>query len=87
MVTRRALLGAGVLLVAGCGPPEAVEVDVAEVWSDSLRAAQSAEAAYGNDDGRTGAKRRVAALKAEVVRAGGTPSTAPTDAAMPRISV
>jgi len=70
-----------VLLVAGCGPPEAAEVDAAEVWNDSLRAAQIAEAAYGNDDGRTAAKRRVATLKAEVVRAGGTPVAAPTDAA------
>ena len=81
MVTRRALLGAGVLLVAGCGPPEAAEVDEAEVWSDSLRAAQIAEAAYGNDDGRTAARRRVATLEAEVVRTGGTPPIAPTNAA------
>jgi hypothetical protein len=66
------------LLIAGCGPPEATEVDAAEVWNDSLRAAQVSEAAYGDEDGRPGAKRRVAVLEAEVVRAGGSPSVAPS---------
>jgi hypothetical protein len=46
VVTRRALLGAGALLVAGCGPPDEPEVDPTDVWGEQLRASQRALAAY-----------------------------------------
>jgi leucyl-tRNA synthetase len=46
MVSRRALLGAGALLLVGCGPPDEPEVIAGEVWGEQLRASQRALAAY-----------------------------------------
>ena len=61
MVSRRALLGAGALLLVGCGPADEPEINASEVWSEQLRASQARAAAYaGVDDaaarsGRTSA--------------------------------
>ena len=44
--TRRALLGAGALVLVGCGPPDEPEVNAAAVWGEQLRASRQALAAY-----------------------------------------
>jgi hypothetical protein len=59
MLTRRALLGAGVLLLAGCGPPKEPEVKASDVWEDQLGASRDALAAY--PDGPATARLRKAA--------------------------
>jgi len=76
-VSRRALLGAGALLVAGCGAPEAVPVDSVDVLNHALLQLQVAELAYGDEPGRAGAARRSAKLEAAVRALGGTPQRAP----------
>jgi hypothetical protein len=81
VVTRRALLGAGaVALLAGCGPPEEPEVDVAEVLGEQLRLTQAVAGAYAGvaGQGRASAEDRVRRLKVAVRGAGGTPRTAPS---------
>jgi hypothetical protein len=67
MVTRRALLGAGVDALAGCGPPEEPAVVPSEVWGEQLRAAQTTYSAYasvrGVNDLRARARARVRRLQ------------------------
>src|SRR4051812_22109928 len=79
MVTRRALLGAGLVALAGCGPPDEPEVVTSDVWRDQLRAAQRVVAAYEGVDGaqhlRARARARVKRLEA-VAQAGAPPATA-----------
>jgi hypothetical protein len=64
MVTRRALLGAGALLIVGCGPPEEPEVVPNEVLSEQLRVTQASVAALeGEPRLRARAEERAAALE------------------------
>ena len=73
MFTRRsALLGAGALLLAGCGPPEAAAVDAREVWQEQLRASQEALMAYPPSDKlRRDAEQRTILIGAALEKAGG----------------
>jgi hypothetical protein len=79
VVTRRALLGAGVvaLVAAGCGAPDESEVVPSEVLGESLRLASAAAGAYEGVPGvareRTRSEARVRRLEAAVRQAGGTP--------------
>jgi hypothetical protein len=79
VVTRRAaLLGAGTLLLAGCGPPDEPEVDAATVWGEQLRVSQAALAAYPPGiSSRAKAADRVARLEALAGAAGETPLATP----------
>jgi hypothetical protein len=74
VVTRRGLLGAGgALLVAGCGPPDEVEVVPREVWAEQLRASQAALVAYPDgDELRKAAAARTLLIGAALEKAGGT---------------
>jgi hypothetical protein len=80
MVSRRSLLGAAALVVAGCGPPQEPEIVPSEVLGEQLRVAQAALAAYeGLDDvapERAFAEARVARLTA----AGGVVTARPRPA-------
>ena len=80
--TRRALLGAGALLVVGCGPADALEVNAANVWGEQLRASQTALAAYEGVAGagslRARASSRVERLEAMAGAAGAAPSVTPS---------
>ncbi|MDA0180257.1 hypothetical protein OJ997_08120 [Solirubrobacter phytolaccae] len=64
MVSRRALLGAGALLLVGCGPPDEPEVNAANVWRDQLLASMRAEVAYPEIALRSAARDRVRQLEA-----------------------
>jgi hypothetical protein len=76
VVTRRALLGAGALLVAGCGPPDEPEVDPTDVWGEQLRASQRALAAYpASIAPRAKAAARVRRLEALASAGGATPTS------------
>ena len=74
MVSRRALLGTGVLLLAGCGPPEEPEVDARAVWREQYEASLAASRAYlGVDDALAERARERASRAGEAyVRAGGS---------------
>ena len=50
VVTRRALIGAAALVVAGCGPPEEPEIVASEVLLDQLRVSTAALFAYEDAD-------------------------------------
>lgn len=77
-VTRRALLGAGVLaLTAGCGPPEEQEIVPAEVLGEQLAASRAAAAAHEPGPLAVAARARADQLEAALRRAGGTPGPAP----------
>jgi hypothetical protein len=81
MVTTRraALLGAGTLLLAGCGPPDEPEVDAAQVWGEQLRVSQAALAAYPSGiSPRVAASDRVDRLAALAGATGETPTAAPS---------
>jgi hypothetical protein len=60
VVTRRALLGAGALLIAGCGPPKATAVSRTDVLDEQLRLTQAAVAA-GSSRARARARKLQAA--------------------------
>ncbi len=79
MVTRRAaLLGAGTLLLAGCGPSEEQEVNATQVWGEQLRASQRALAAYPPGiPPRAKASARVDRLEALAGAAGATATATP----------
>jgi hypothetical protein len=74
-VSRRALLGAGALLVAGCGAPDAPPVNAREVWGEQYRASLDASRAYrgvaGAGDLAERARRRADRAGAAYARAGG----------------
>ncbi|HEX6025082.1 MAG TPA: hypothetical protein VFZ00_24030 [Solirubrobacter sp.] len=70
MVTRRALLGAGVLALAGCGPPDEPEIDPKQVLGEQLRLTNAAAAALG--DAGANAQARARRLTAALERAGGS---------------
>lgn len=74
VVNRRALLGAGALLLVGCGPPDEPEVDAANVWGEQLRASQAALAAYPAIALRSAAARRVRELEAQAGATGAAPT-------------
>jgi hypothetical protein len=80
MVTRRALLGAGALLVVGCGPPEEAEVVPEDVLTEQLRVTKASVAALEAEPQlRARAQERAAALE----QAGATapdPTDGPADA-------
>jgi hypothetical protein len=79
VVSRRALLGAGALLMVGCGPPDEPEVNAAEVWGEQLRASQRALAAYpASISPRVKASERVRRLEALAGAAGETPTGTPS---------
>ena len=80
VLTRRAaLLGAGTLLLAGCGPPEEQEVNATQVWGEQLRASQRALAAYPPGiSQRAKASARVDRLEALAGAAGETPTATPS---------
>jgi hypothetical protein len=78
VVSRRTLLGAGALLLAGCGPPDEPEVVPEDVLSAQLRATNASVAALDGEL-RAHAQERAAALE----RAGATApdsADAPADA-------
>ena len=70
VTTRRALLGAGALVLAGCGPPETPEIVPADVLARQLRLTRAAAAALG--DAGANAQARARRLQAALERAGGT---------------
>lgn len=78
MVTRRALLGAGTLLLVGCGPPDEPEVDAATVWGEQLRVSQAALAAYPSNALRSAAERRVKQLEPLAGATGTAPTATPS---------
>jgi uncharacterized membrane protein len=71
MVTRRALLGAGVLLVAGCGPPDAPEIVPKDVLEQQLRVAVTAAQALNNTQLRDSSDARVLRIAAAYEDLGG----------------
>lgn len=81
VTTRRALLGAGALLLVGCGPPAETEVNAAQVWGEQLRASQRALAAYeGVSEAanlRARASARVNRLEALAGASGESPTATP----------
>ena len=74
MVTRRALLGAGTLLLVGCGPPDEPEVNAANVWGEQLRVSQAALAAYPTTSLRSAAAKRVRELESLAGATGAAPT-------------
>lgn len=78
MVTRRALLGAGTLLLVGCGPPDEPEVNAADVWGEQLRVSQAALAAYPPNALRSAAERRVKQLEPLAGATGTAPTGTPS---------
>jgi len=79
VVSRRALLGAGALLLVGCGPPEEQEVNATQVWGEQLRASQRALAAYPPGiSPRAKAAARVDRLEVLAGAAGETPTATPS---------
>jgi hypothetical protein len=69
VVSRRALLGAGALLLVGCGPPEEPEVVPEDVLAQQLRVTKASVAALNGEPRlRARAEERAAALE----QAGGT---------------
>jgi hypothetical protein len=85
VVTRRALLAAG-LVVAGCGPPEEPKIVPSEVWSEQLRAAQDVVAAYegvrGVGDLRARARARVRRLQPLAAASSAQPAASGLEAAL-----
>ena len=67
-------MGAGALLLVGCGPPDEPEVDAANVWGEQLRVSQAALAAYPSIALRSAAAKRVRQLESQA----GATGTAPT---------
>jgi hypothetical protein len=72
VVTRRALLGAGVLVLAGCGPPDEPEVVPKDVLEQQLRVAVTAAQALNDTPKlRDSADVRVLRIAAAYERLGG----------------
>ena len=79
VATRRAFIGAGALLLVGCGPPDEPEVDAAQVWGEQLRVSQAALAAYPSGiSPRAKASDRVDRLVALAGATGETPTATPS---------
>lgn len=85
VTTRRALLGAGALLLVGCGPPDEPETVPSEVWGELLRATQRAVASYPDSAAmlRSRASARVKQLEPMAAAVGAAPTAVPSlDAAV-----
>jgi hypothetical protein len=66
------LLGAGVLVLAGCGPPDEPEIVPKDVLEEQMKATAAAAQALGNVPGlRHGAEARLREIGAAYERAGG----------------